>query len=150
MRKITSRVCCTALLSIGIVAWSQGAKTDGGTEKAIAALEEKWTQAERTNNVDAVASLLASKFVNIDYAGKITPRTEFLSDQKATKYESATFDDVKVIVVGSTAVATGILTAKGMDGSGKTFDGRLRDTETWVKMPNGQWQCIAAVSTPLQ
>ena len=150
MKKITSMVCCTALLSIGIVAWSQGAKTDGGTEKAIAALEEKWTQAQRTNNVDAVSSLLARKFVDIDYAGKITPRTEFLADQKATKYESATFDDVKVIVVGSTAVATGILTAKGMDGSGKTFNGRLRDTETWVKMPNGQWQCIAAVSTPLQ
>ena len=149
MKKITSIVSCAALLSLGLVAWSQGAKSDGSTERAIKDLEEKWTQAERTNNVEAAAPFLASKFVNVDYAGKITSRTEFLAEQKATKYESSTYDDVKVIAVGNTAVATGILTAKGRDASGKPFYGRLRGTDTFVKLPNGQWQCIAAVDTPL-
>jgi ketosteroid isomerase-like protein len=135
---------------MAIAAWSQSAKTDGSTERAITALEDKWTQAQKTNNADAAAPLLAGKFVNITIEGKITSRTEFLAEQKATKYDSVTFDDVKVIAVGSTAVATGIFTAKGTDGSGKPIDVHERSTDTWAKMPNGQWQCVASVSTPLK
>jgi len=37
---------------------------------------------------------------------------------------------------------------KGTDPSGKPMDVQERFTDTWVKMQNGQWQCVAShVST---
>ena len=131
-----------ALLSLGSVL-SLRAQTTGGTEKAVAALEEQWLQSQKTNNPDLVAPLLADKFVSTGSDGKVTGKAETLARAKATKYDSAAYDDVKVTVFGDTAIATGGFTAKGTDDSGKPMDTRERWTDTWVKMPNGKWQCVA-------
>ena len=75
-------------------------------------------------------------------------KTEELADAKATKYNSIEYEDVKVTVFGDTAIATGGSKAEGTDASGKPIDTHDRWTDTWVKMPNGKWQCVAShVST---
>ena len=135
--------CVIGLLFLGSAAWSQ-AQTAGGTEKAVAALEQQWLQSQKTNNPDLVAPLLADTFVNTSTDGKVTGRTETLATAKATKYDSADYDDVKVMVFGDAAVATGGFTAKGTDPSGKPLDVRERWTDTWIKMPSGKWQCVAS------
>jgi ketosteroid isomerase-like protein len=135
--------CLIGLLSLGSAAWSQ-AQTTGGTEKAVTALEQQWLQSQKTNNPDLVAPLLADKFVNTGNDGKVTDKAETLATAKATKYDSAEYDDVKVAVFGDTAIATGGFTAKGTDPSGKPLDTRERFTDTWVKMPSGKWQCVAS------
>ena len=135
--------CLVALISLGSVL-SLRAQTTGGTEKAVAALEEQWLQSQKTNNPDLVAPLLADKFVSTGSDGKVTGKAETLARAKATKYDSAAYDDVKVTVFGHTAIATGGFTAKGTDDSGKPMDTRERWTDTWVKMPNGKWQCVAS------
>jgi ketosteroid isomerase-like protein len=135
--------CLIGLLSLGNAAWSQ-AQTTGGTEKAVAALEQQWLQSQKTNNPDLVAPLLADKFVNTGSDGKVTGKAETLANAKATKYDSADYDDVKVTAFGDTAIATGGFKAKGTDASGKPLDVHERWTDTWMKMPNGQWQCIAS------
>jgi ketosteroid isomerase-like protein len=135
--------CLIGLLSLGSAAWSQ-AQTTGGTEKAVAALEQQWLQSQKTNNPDLVAPLLADKFVNTGSDGKVTGKAETLANAKATKYDSADYDDVKVTAFGDTAIATGSFKAKGTDASGKPLDVHERWTDTWMKMPNGQWQCIAS------
>ena len=131
------------LLSLGIATRSQ-AQTTGGTEKAVAALEQQWLQSQKTNNPDLVAPLLADKFVNTGSDGKVQSRAESLATAKATKYDSAAYEDVKVTVFGDSAIATGVFTAKGTDPSGKPLDVNERWTDTWVKMPNGKWQCVAS------
>jgi ketosteroid isomerase-like protein len=135
--------CLIGLLSLGSAAWSQ-AQTTGSTEKAVAALEQQWLQSQKTNNPDLVAPLLADKFVNTGSDGKVTGKAETLANAKATKYDSADYDDVKVTAFGDTAIATGGFKAKGTDASGKPLDVHERWTDTWMKMPNGQWQCIAS------
>jgi len=125
-------------------AWSQDEKRGGETEKEVAALEQQWLQSQKANNPDLIAPLLAEKFINTGDDGKVTGKTESLADAKATKYDSVTYDDVKVIAYGGTAIATGAFKARGTDPSGKPFDVRLRFTDTWVKMRNGQWQCVAS------
>ena len=135
--------CLIGLLSLGSAAWSQ-AQTTGGTEKAVAALEQQWLQSQKTNNPDLVAPLLADKFVNTGSDGKVSGKAETLANAKATKYDSADYDDVKVTAFGDTAIATGGFKAKGTDASGKPLDVHERWTDTWMKMPNGQWQCIAS------
>jgi ketosteroid isomerase-like protein len=135
--------CLVCLISLGSAAWSQAQQT-GATEKAVAALEQQWLQSQKTNNPDLVAPLLADKFVGTGSDGKVENKTESLADAKATKYDSIEYEDVKVTVFGDTAIATGGSKAKGTDASGKPMDNHDRWTDTWVKMPNGKWQCVAS------
>ena len=82
--------------------------------------------------------------MNTGSDGKVTGKAETLATAKATKYDSADYDDVKVTVFGDAAIAMGGFEAKGTDASGKPLDVHERWTDTWVKMPNGQWQCVAS------
>jgi ketosteroid isomerase-like protein len=134
--------CLIGLILLGSAAWSQAQQT-GGTEKAVAALEEQWLQSQKTNNPELVAPLLADKFVNTEVDGKVLNKTETLANAKATKYVSAEYEDVKVTIFGDAAIATGGFKAKGTDASGKPMDIHERWTDTWVKMPSGKWQCVA-------
>src|SRR6266849_203078 len=131
--------CLIGLFSLGSAAWSQ-AQTTGGTEKAVAALEQQWLQSQKTNNPDLVAPLLADKFVSTGSDGKVNGKAESLATAKATKYDSAEYDDMKVTVFGDTAIATGGFKGKGTDPSGKPMDVTERFTDTWTKMPSGKWQ----------
>jgi hypothetical protein len=47
-------------------------------------------------------------------------------------------------------VVTGIWTGKGTDAAGKAIDGRERYVDTWVKMPDGKWQCVASASAAIK
>jgi len=141
--------CLSVLLLLASAAWSQ-AQTSGGTEKAVTALEQQWMQSQKTNNPDLVAPLLADKFVNTGTDGKVTGKAETLANAKATKYESIEYEDLKVTVFGDTAIATGGSKAKGTDESGKPLDEHVRWTDTWVKMPNGKWQCVASQGSPVK
>src|SRR5207302_3335830 len=98
--------CLIGLLSLGSAAWSQ-AQTTGATEKAVAELEQKWLQSQKTNNPDLLVPILADKFVNTGSDGKVTGKPETLAMAKATKYDGAEYNDVKVTVFGNTAIATG-------------------------------------------
>ena len=135
------RWCFLGLVLVASVVLSQA---QGTTEQAVAALEQKWLQSQQTNNPDLVAPLLADKFVNTSTEGKVTDKSASLAAAKATKYDSVAYDDLKVTVFGDTAIATGTFKAKGTDPSGKPLDAQERFTDTWVKMPNGQWQCVAS------
>src|ERR1700726_5183050 len=88
--------CLLGLLSVGTAAWSQAQQTSGGTEKAIAALENQWLQSQKTNNSDLVAPLLADKFVSTGADGKVTNKTQALADAKASKFVSAENEKVEV------------------------------------------------------
>jgi ketosteroid isomerase-like protein len=136
--------CSLVLLSLVSVAWSQQKQTSGGTEKAIAALEQKWLQAQKTNNPDLLPPLLADKIVVTEADGKVYDKAGTLATYKKTKWDSVEYTDVKVTVFGDAAIATGGFIGKGTDPSGKPFDVHERWTDTWVKMPNGQWQCVAS------
>lgn len=141
--------CLIGLFSLGSAAWSQ-AQTTGGTEKAVAALEEQWLQALKTNNPDLLAPLLADKLAITSEVGKVAGRAETLADAKSVKWNSAENSDVKVTVFGDTAIATGVLKGRGTDASGKPFDLDVRWTDTWVKMPGGKWQCVASHASTIK
>ena len=140
--------CLIVFLFLGSPAWS-GAQT-GGTEKAVAALEQQWLQSQKTNNPELVAPLLADKIINTNVDGKVTGKGEMLATAKATKYSSVDYEDLKVTAFGDTAIATGVFKGKETDASGKPRDVLERFTDTWVKMPSGQWQCVASHGSPIK
>jgi ketosteroid isomerase-like protein len=141
--------CSLGLVLFVSTAWSQANKS-GGAEKAVAALEQTWLQSQKTNNPDLVAPLLAERLVDTSSDGKVVGKAEALAQAKATKWTSAEYTDVKVSVFGDTAIATGGFSGKGTDPSGKPMDVHERWTDTWVKMPGGQWQCVATQATPVK
>lgn len=143
-------LCVIALLSIGSNIWSQDKMSSGETEKAVAALEHQWLESQKANNPDMVAPLLADKIIGTNSEGKLSNKTQMLADAKATKYESMEYEDVKVTVFGNTAIATGKAKSKGTDASGKPMENHEQWTDTWVKMPNGKWQCVASHTSSIK
>ena len=140
MKKVL--ICLVGMLVLATAAWSQS------TEKAVAALENQWLQSQQTNNVDLLIPLLADKFINTSSEGKVTGKSETVASYKKTKWTSAENTDVKVTVYGDTAIATGVYNGKGTNDS-KPFDVHEQWTDTWIKMPSGQWQCVASQTSPI-
>ena len=128
----------------GSASLSQAQQASGATEKAILALEKQWIQSQKTNNPDLLAPLLADKFVNTSTDGKVRNKAETLAEEKATKYSSAEYPELKVTVFGDTAIATSVWKGQYTDESGKPVNSHSRWTDTWVKMPDGKWQCVAS------
>jgi ketosteroid isomerase-like protein len=135
--------CLIGLLSLGSAAVSQAQETDG-IQKAVAALEAQWLQAQNTNSPDLLTPLLADKFVSTSPEGKVTGKADTMAELKSFVKDSGTNSEVKVIVYGDTAIAMGIWKAKQKDSSGKIIDLNIQWTDTWVKMPTGKWQCVAS------
>jgi ketosteroid isomerase-like protein len=70
-------------------------------------------------------------------------RAAFLADERSNQYSSSEIDDLKIRVFGDTAIATYALRQK-YTSKGKAFDTHVHETDTWVKMPSGAWQCVAS------
>ena len=141
--------CVLALVSLATTTWSQAQK-NAATEKAVAALEQQWLKSQQTNNTALLEPLLADGFTNTSSDGKVTSRTESIAQAKATKYTSVDYLDMKVMAFGDTAIAIGNFRAKGTDPDGKPLDVNERFTDTWTKMPNGKWQCVASHQSPIK
>ncbi len=137
-----------ALLSL-MVAAQAADEMGGGTEKAVAGLEQKWIDAAKASNPEMLAPLLADKFINTNADGKVTDKKETLATVKDAKWEKNEISDVKVTVFGNTAIATGDWTGKGTV-DGKPMDSHERWTDTWIKMPSGKWQCVASQSATVK
>jgi uncharacterized protein (TIGR02246 family) len=148
--KITRMWYLLGLLSIGGFAGSQSLQQTAPVEKAIAALENQWLQSQKTNNPDLVAPLLAEKFVYTSSDGKMSGKAAMLAEAKSTKWTSVENEDVQIRIFGDTAIATGVFKGKGTDSSGKPIDDHSRWTDTWVKMPDGKWQCVASHNSAIR
>ena len=128
----------------------QAQQSDVAIEKTVTALEQTWLQSQKTSNPDLLAPLLADRFVNTGGDGTVTPKAETLALLKTMKFESAEYYDVRVAIFGDTAIATGGFKGKGTDATGKPLHVNERWTDTWVKMPTGQWQCVASHASPIK
>jgi ketosteroid isomerase-like protein len=128
----------------------QAQQTAGDTSKTIAALEDQWLQAEKTNNADMVAPLFSDKYLATSSEGKLEDKAQTLQEIKTRKYNAAEYEDVQVAVFGNTAVARGGFKGSGTEPSGKPFTEHLRWTDTWVKTPAGQWQVVATQYTAVK
>jgi len=136
-------------LLCAILARDARAQTSPDLEKAIADLESKWAAAQKDGKTDIVGQLLADRFITIGTDGKLATKDELLAHMKPGKWDDYGIGDVKVIVYGHIAIATGLFTGKGEVGDHKV-DIHERWTDTWVRMPGGIWQCVASQQTEIK
>lgn len=143
------------LLSAGGAAAQPPAAAGGGTAtgtvaQALTDLENRWAKASKASDGDAIAALLSEDFVAIDADGSMHNKADVVARTKKAKWTTNEIGDVKVIAHGSSAVVTGSWTGVGTDGAGKPVNARERWADTWVKMANGKWQCVASASSPIK
>ncbi len=147
-RKLVWESLALALLVISAAAQ---AATAGGDEQAVTAAEHQWLKSQQTNNVELLAPLLADKVVETEEDGNVRSGKEaVLAGAKSETWSSVAYTDLKVTVFGHTAIATGTFVGKGKDSAGKPLDVRVRFTDTWAKMANGKWLCVASQDSPLK
>jgi len=139
-----------AMLSMGSASLSHADQASSATEKAILALENQWIQSQKTNNPSLLAPLLADKFIFTNTEGKVFNKAETLAVEKATKYASSEYVDLKVTVFGDTAIAASAWKGQYTDETGKAVTSHARYTDTWVKMPDGKWQCVASHGSDME
>ena len=139
-----------ALVTVLVSAAAQSA-TSGADEQAVTAAENQWTKAQQTNNTELLAPLLADKVVETSDEGKVhAGKDAVLADAKSDNWSSVQLSDLKVTVFGGhTAIATGTFVGKGTS-AGKPVDARVRFTDTWVKMADGKWLCVASHDSPIK
>jgi ketosteroid isomerase-like protein len=112
-------------------------------------LEHEWLDAIKTRNYAWFERNFSADCTEVSSGdGALKTKNQDIADFKADKtvFEMLEFEDLKVRVEGSAAVANGITHIVGHDEHGQKFDVRLRFTDTWIKR-NGRWQVWAAQHT---
>jgi ketosteroid isomerase-like protein len=143
-----------ALLALGSIvapglAGVAGAQTASPVAQSLIDMEHAWAKASKAGDADALAPLLADNFVSLDSDGTMRNKVEALARTKKAKWLTNEISDLKVSVHGdAAAVVTGTWVGKGTDGAGVAVDATERWADTWVKMSNGKWQCVASASAP--
>jgi ketosteroid isomerase-like protein len=141
------------LLALGGVMAQQartpaGAPASGAVAKALVDLENQWAKAARESNGDALAAMLAEDFVMLNSDGTQHGKAEVIARTKKAKWTTFQVADMKVTAHGDSAIITGSWSGVGTDGGGQSVNAKERWVDTWVKMPDGKWLCVASASAP--
>jgi ketosteroid isomerase-like protein len=127
------------------------AQKDYGSEvqSKIIALEKAWNQAYKLGDIRALDTLLDDQIVSINDDGSVQTKAEFLAGVKPSKSQEQQVapESMSVHVFGNTAVATGVLRAKGVE-AGKPYARRERFVDTWI-YSGDRWVCVATNATPI-
>jgi ketosteroid isomerase-like protein len=142
MRKVS------LLFAVTLMALSLQAQINGGVPKIIVQNEREWAAAMKAGDQTRIEPLLANLFVNMDADGIMTNRAQWLGMMQGSKWDINEVSDIQVTTIGDTAIATGTWVGKGTLANGKAVDAHEHWVDTWIKMPNGKWQCVASASAP--
>lgn len=114
-------------------------------KRQVEKLEETWRAAQLNGDVDAMDRLLSDDYVGITMNGQVVTKIQQLDRMRArtlalTKID---LDDVKVKLIGQTAVETAVVTSRAeVEGTndGESLHGTYRYTRVYARMPNGSWK----------
>jgi len=118
----------------------------GSVEEQLMQTERDWTEAGLKKDAAALDKILADDWVGQGPPGTVT-KAEALADLKSgdNKLESITLGDMKVRVLGDTAIVTGSDDEKSSY-KGKDTSGHYTWTDVFAKR-NGRWQAVASQGT---
>ena len=134
------------LMCAGMALAQKSAASGNGAEKELKQIENAWTDAQKTRNVDALRDILADDWVGLGWDGEMSDKAKALSDLKSpgNSLNNIEMGPMKVRIFGNTAVVTGSNTEKSME-HGKDSSGRYIWTDVFVKQ-KGTWRAVASQS----
>ena len=108
--------------------------------------ERVWTEAFKNRDKEALAHILADKFVFTDETGQVYNKDQYIGAVMGViKVESYTVDKATALVHGDTGIVTGRWTGK-LSVDGKDASGDFRFTDVFIHR-GGRWQVIASQDT---
>ncbi|HZE26386.1 MAG TPA: nuclear transport factor 2 family protein, partial [Terriglobales bacterium] len=118
-------------------------------QSKIIALEKAWNQAYKIGDIKALDALLDNAVVLVNDDGSVQTKAEFLAGVRATNSQEQQVapESMSVRVFGDTAIASGVMRVKGVEG-GKSYSRREQFVDTWVSK-GGKWVCVATDATPV-
>lgn len=137
------------IVSATVLLFSMQESADSAVQTKIVALEKAWNQAYKMGDTRSLDSLLDDHVVLINDDGSTQTKSQFLASIKGPTAEEQQVapESIAVHVYGTTAIATGVFHAKGVEG-GKKYNRRDRFVDTWL-YTNGKWVCVATNATPV-
>jgi ketosteroid isomerase-like protein len=136
-----------AVMAVVIAAAGPGmrAAQPAGIEAELRTLEEKLARAWVEKDRPFIEGLLAADWSVTDAAGQVLTKDQVLTQTFASSdrtIDSMTIDDVRVRLLGATAVVTGRTRATGSY-RGQSGSAVLRFTDVFAQR-DGRWQIVAS------
>jgi ketosteroid isomerase-like protein len=104
-------------------------------------LEEVWRVAQLNDDVAAMDKLLSEDYVGITMSGQVVTKMQQLDRMRnrSTVLTKITLDDVKVKLIGTTAIVTSLAQVDGTV-DGEPMHGEYRYTRVYSRLPTGAWE----------
>lgn len=125
-------------------------KVSENDEMVVAALDERYQEAVKKNDVATMESILALDFVLVTGRGRTQTRADLIKEAAGGtfKYERQEDTNKTVRISGDTAVVTALLWGKGTE-NGKGFDYKLWFSDVYVRTPAGWRYVFGQAAQPL-
>jgi ketosteroid isomerase-like protein len=117
-------------------------------EKQVEQMEAQWRQAQLSVDPQMMERLLADDYIGITSTGLVVTKEEQLNRTRNRTAVLTRLDvsDVKVKVLGSTAIVTSRANVEGTN-EGVAVNGMYRYTRVYGRLPNGTWKIVNFEST---
>lgn len=104
------------------------------------------TSTARSNDSEALKSILADDFIHVLPVGFVTKREQlsYMRSHPSSRREAKRSEDLRVRIFGSAGVVNGIVVATGADGKAR----RTIFTDVFAYR-HGKWQAVNAQELPL-
>lgn len=146
---MATRVIAAALWTLLLLAPAAAAQRSSPSvtahkQQAVIDLEHRWLAAE--DDPSALESILADDFIHVLSSGMVTKaeQLQFMRQHPAARGGERHFQDLRVRIYGTAAVATGIVVATESDGSVQ----KTIFTDVFAYR-SGKWQAVNAQELPL-
>lgn len=151
LRKLTkfgfSRLSIAALVLLAVAAPAFASKGDvphpkrKDSKEQVEQLEQSWRTAQLANDIPAMDKLLSDDYIGITMNGQVVTKHQQLERMRNRQLvvTRIDMDDMKVKLIGSTAVVTSLINIDGtLDGN--DMHGTYRYTRVYTRLPSGAWK----------
>lgn len=121
----------------------------GILEQQVLGLGQRWADAERRGDADAMAPLLAEDFLLVGPVGFMLNKEQYVGSRRTgdLKHQSFSWDDIQVRFYGETAVVVGTQTQQTTY-QDRDASGRFRVTQILARQ-NGHWVIAGIHLSPI-
>jgi ketosteroid isomerase-like protein len=144
---MTNAIRSAMLIAACIVCAGRPLPAGADDEQQIRQQEQELTRAAVEGDVAAFERLFAEDLTHGSQSGRFRTKAQWMQGKTQGRSEYVSFDteDLQVRVLGETAVATGLSTARWRE-AGRVAGGQFRFLRVWARR-DGQWRVIAFQST---
>ena len=115
--------CCVLFCVISVGSAAAQRSKDDSQETKLLVMEHLWNEAQVSRDSRALDGLIAANFVNTEYDGEVSDKSQFLADIKDPHFNltALTIQDLRVSMYADAAVVVGTYRARGAY-QGKSYE----------------------------